>query len=83
MTAALAAPALHLGLYEGPGSTPLSPARRAALLAKLLGSGYSVSASGVSDKSISSAKPQLLVLGQFGTEPPTGHIDAGRERAIF
>jgi Pyruvate/2-oxoacid:ferredoxin oxidoreductase delta subunit len=76
MTAALAAPALHLGLYEGPGSTPLSPARRAALLAKLLGSGYSVSSSGVSDKSISTTKPQLFVLGQFGTEPPTGHIDA-------
>jgi NAD-dependent dihydropyrimidine dehydrogenase PreA subunit len=75
-TADKATPALHLGLYEGPGSQPLVGAQRAALLAALLGKGYYVSCSGTSDGSISSSKPHLLVLGQFGSEPPVGHIDA-------
>ena len=76
MAAATAAPALHVGLYEGPGSTPLSGERRGALLSALLGRGYYVSCSGTSDGTITSAKPHLLVLGQFGAEPPVGHIDA-------
>jgi Pyruvate/2-oxoacid:ferredoxin oxidoreductase delta subunit len=76
MAAATAAPALHVGLYEGPGSTPLSAERRSILLSALLGRGYYVSYSGTNNGSISSSKPHLLVLGQFGAEPPVGHIDA-------
>jgi Pyruvate/2-oxoacid:ferredoxin oxidoreductase delta subunit len=76
MTAATAAPALHLGLYEGPGAQPLAPAQRGALLAALLGAGYQVSCSGTGDGSIASARPHLLVLGRFGATPPVGHIDA-------
>ncbi len=76
MTAATAAPALHLGLYEGPGAEALPAARRGALLAALLGAGYQVSCTGTSDRSLASNKPHLLVLGRFGTTPPVGHIDA-------
>ena len=80
MTAAVAhansAPALHLGLYEGPGATTLDGARRGALLATLLGAGYQVSCTGASDATITATRPHLLVLGRFGNEPPVGHIDA-------
>lgn len=76
MTAATAAPALHLGLYEGPGADALPVARRGTLLAALLGAGYQVSCTGTSDGTITSTKPHLLVLGRFGATPPIGHIDA-------
>lgn len=80
MTAAVAhansAPALHLGLYEGPGAQALDGARRGAVLATLLGAGYQVSCTGVSDATITASRPHLLVLGRFGNQPPTGHIDA-------
>ena len=76
MTAATAAPALHLGLYEGPGADALPAVRRGALLGALLGAGYQVSCTGTSDRTITSTKPNLLVLGRFGATPPIGHIDA-------
>jgi Pyruvate/2-oxoacid:ferredoxin oxidoreductase delta subunit len=76
MTAATAAPALHLGLYEGPGATALDSARRGALLSSLLGAGYQVSCTGISDATITATRPHLLVLGRFGNQPPAGHIDA-------
>ena len=76
MTAATAAPALHLGLYEGPGAEALPASRRGALLAALLGAGYQVSCTGTTDGSITSTRPHLLVLGRFGSTPPVGHIDA-------
>jgi Pyruvate/2-oxoacid:ferredoxin oxidoreductase delta subunit len=76
MTTTIAAPAVHLGLYEGPGATPLDGVRRGTLLATLLGAGYQVSCTGAGDATITATRPHLLVLGRFGAEPPTGHIDA-------
>jgi Pyruvate/2-oxoacid:ferredoxin oxidoreductase delta subunit len=80
---ASAAPALHLGLYEGPGATALDGARRGALLSSLLGAGYQVSCTGTSDATITATRPHLLVLGRFGAEPPTGHIDANGVNVRF
>jgi len=62
-------PHLHILLYEGAGSTPLTSDRLCAILASLLDLGYSVSRTGAGS-CLAPGDDTLLVLGEFPAGAP-------------
>jgi Pyruvate/2-oxoacid:ferredoxin oxidoreductase delta subunit len=73
-------PGIHILLYEGTGSAPLSADRRHGLCTSLLDLGYSVSRTGAG-ACLPPAAATLMVLGDFGGAPPVLE-DAGGAVAI-
>lgn len=77
MIAALPAPP-RVVVYEGPGSTPLAAADRAALVAGLLDRGYAVTRAGAA-AAPTGAEAAFVVVGRFGGRPPeVGDAAGGR-----